>query len=329
MNGTLILSIIFLVIIVFILILAYFLSNRIKKEPREDNIEDYLDEVVDYGGWTDPEPIQEERGYCSIYTFPNQPTTRVEVVDQLQPVSGNPSCMDDDQLSLVKTQTMCEEETCINVDGKVYPRGSSVYRYQACSSLKNCQEVDGSFLSYLVFNFQPGNNLGPPNKCLRTGPQSSATTCTRQTNQLFRIIRGTPVTLVTGKNGPFAKIVNRANGRCLIPSVFPGTEGNSIVEGTCQPNQGYVWWLVPQLRFGVVQTSPQQIVYTDNVRQPPNDLVSYFNSNRALSIQIDSNGEARLLPYVKTCAPGNCPAQTQLVEYTLENYIANSPVVPF
>lgn len=299
MNVPLIIAIVLLVLaIIFVVIIFIFPPSTTTITNTE--IAEFLQTVQRRTGFTEPQRLPGNRGNCSIYTFPGQITEQVGVVDQLAPqsLSSIIDCYDEDQDFLQKTTITCQREgdVCISPNGESVAFGDSVYLYARCiANVQPCSDFDQSYLASLSLNgrcvIKPDLNLQP---------------CSSAKDSIFRITRALPVTLTGNSNGPYVRILNRENGLCLVPSNLSPSSGTSVVQASCEPNSGYTWWFVPELSLSRVVngnvenvTSPPQLVYISSIGPPPENTRDYFSNpnNRALSLQVSSEGRLVLLPF--------------------------------
>lgn len=337
-----ILAIILCVVFVVLIVLGLIFSSRgIRPSVTETEIEEFLSQVDNLGGFTPPVPVSGERGNCYVYTFPSQPILSTELIDGLTPQPiRNVDCLDDDQLALQKTETTCTRtDFCQAPDGTRVGPSEKFVSYSVCGQalIDSCWRENSSSLSLIGLNFQPPTLDRPASATCLTYPSPiSVSPCNPDNkSQLIRVTRAQAVSLVPNSSGPYARLVNRANGRCLIPSRFPPLPETSLIEGECSPNSGYLWWLIPPLSLTIIRdgqnvsvTSPQQIVFTSTVSSPPRNLTDYFSnpSNSSLSIQFDSQSRAVLRPFVRDSAsPEGVRAQTQIFELSLYSYLTSLP----
>lgn len=291
------LLLLFLVVVAFlILIFAFLLRSKPEKIPDKEAIDEFLEVIRRRVGFSKPQAVSTARGKCLDYIFPEALTLNVDKVDSLQPIPSSLilDCLDEDTASLIKVYSTCQEDYCLNFNGERIEKGESIVFYERCANgLLPCYEYDESYLA----------SISVGDSCLKRVEKKvvPAVCSLLDKEQLWRVNRALPFSLIGNSQSPLARIYNRISGKCLVPTIYPPREGTTLEEGDCFPNKGYVWWLIPPVHFTEAEEgflSSPQLVYTENATDFPENLVDYFDRYTPLSVHL-IEGKFILLPYKK------------------------------
>ena len=123
-------------------------------------------------------------------------------------------------------------------------------------------------------NFDPDDFS--QSRCLVANKNDNTVSVTKACNigsseQLFRINRAAAVTLKLLEDGPYARILHRETGKCVIPETVPPVVGTKLILGACNINSGFNWLLSPPVKFDD-KVTPNQIVFTTSKKFPPKNL---------------------------------------------------------
>lgn len=302
-----------IILIVWIIVIVLLRISGVVKptEKASPDIEALISTTRQRTSWSEPQDVPGgSRNQCAVYTFPaigtdqqGTPTLNTNTLNNLIPAPiAAEVCVDPDQVAAKQQVRTClgdgdTGDTCINNEGQVFQKGQDETLYTPCKAPK-CKDT----LSLVALNFQevPNNN-----RCITDlDGEVIATGCDlRDPSQYFRIERADPVTLKENSNGSYAKIQNRENGMCLVPKNLNPVAGTSLTFGPCVPNQGYVWFLAPPVTIDS-STTPQQLVYTSTVAEPPSpsEIKDYIESNVPLSMKFSNPQIVDLQPFAETKA---------------------------
>lgn len=370
---------IILILVIIIVIIVYIIqkiggkqSTNITSGTIESNalIQDFVDQVETIQYWIPTGKPQvgpdQDRNVCALYTFPGR-TVEIQGQTVFEPgipsldpnnlinVTPNPNfiqqCYDPDQIVAQQFIRTCNNpnpgEGCLGTDGNIYKTGESQIYYSLCSQPKRCTDN----LAAIAIQFDPlDSDHIDQIKCFEVqevGDKTNGKDCDISNYlQLFRVGRFNPG-LVSNDNGPYAQIIHRDTGLCLVPDPNVNTPQNktNIVLDTCTPNNGALWWTFPSvvLKGEACDTSdtektcrpPQQLVYTPstNVEIPKsNEELNKFvaqNYNNMFSIQRNSDNDDLELRHFNLGKIGDSDswkANTQIINYNLYNTLYNAPV---
>lgn len=254
--------IILIVILIFLVILIIFSISRTTSPEQPKNtpadIKKFLEEAQERTDFSKPVPIPgNDRSKCLIYTFPsinpNTPgisTYNKEVLDSLTGTESNKlieNCVDNDQVAAFLKQRTCQAEKCEDSEGNKFTKGETQIQYYPCN-IKVCKDQ----LALISINFDP--NDFSVSRCLVANKNDNTVTVTKECNigspeQLFRVNRAAAVSLKPLKDGPYARILHRETGKCVIPETDKPVVGTKLKLGSCDINSGFNWLLSPPVEF--------------------------------------------------------------------------------
>ncbi len=254
--------IILIVIFIFLVVLIIFsIARATSSEPPQNtpaDIRKILEESQERTDFSKPIPIPgNDRSQCLIYTFPSIdpntqgiPTYNKEILDQLtgtEPNKLTDDCIDNDQVAAFLKQRTCQADECEDSEGNKFTKGEIQIQYYPCK-INVCKDQ----LALVSINFDPDNFS--ESRCLVANKNDNTISVTKACNigspeQLFRINRAAAVTLKSLQDGPYARILHRETGKCVVPETDNPVVGTKLKLGECNKNSGFNWLLSPPVKF--------------------------------------------------------------------------------
>lgn len=314
------------------------------------------------------------------FAVPGEPTLNFDVLNSLTPNPVLPSCVDVDQIAAQQVTHTCNFTVlgvtgasavswCYETDGTLASPGTTETFYQNCGndgSSSNIPACAGE-LALVSLNYTqttpgmtcPQGVFPQTSFCIQgTGGTSLALAqCDiSNENQLFRVVRsnpGNPDPNLQSNSGILAQLFDRNNNLCIVPGVT-GSTGNAVagtpaILGTCSPNIGTVWALIPSFsnidgqpvsgtghtgctavgQTGCIAQSPPQMAYIGGITQVPQlrtvtDVINFINNNNIMSLTASSptGGPVFVSPYsFNQLDPTQHLSSSQYINYALYNVI--------
>lgn len=340
-------------IAVIIIFIAFYFLNRwlLSNQARSNNvdIEQFLQDAIPHTGWSIALPVDNSRGQCNLYTFPsemdgntavyNSPTLDLDVLNAMTPATVQPKCVAPNQIvAQLKIRTCVDPDQgyCVSSDGTQYQPGEAEQLYVACKESINTTSSSQQGLGpcigvygQVVLNFDRCETNPDYNVCLElNGTSVNVASCDiGNSKQFFNIRRYTPNTLKFSTTGVFASIQDINTGNCVVANTPVGV-GSTLILGPCAPNNGAVWWLIPAFKQDAKGPEPndvtaQQLVYTTNIMNPPNNIdgIENFltsNPNKVFSMSSTDGQTVTLQPY-STSMYTDTGSNSQIINYEIFN----------
>lgn len=345
-------TIFFIVTIAIVIISVLYLyhpqdnTNNSPPNPIATTPEQQITTMTPISGWGPQTPVNGLQGVCLVYTFGSTITNRdilygnptVDFNTLIFNSSGIPSgstplnpitaskgtnpCVYPDQLSAKLVQHTCESQAsqgyrCVERNGSIASVGQKEEYFVPCP-LPQCTNTL-SFVS-VGFNVEPNT----PIPCIaedRTGiPDVEVLPCQYNPRFLFDITRADDGTLTPNPLGVIAKIQNRESGKCLNVA---GLSANSrVIMTDCTLNGGFNWHIIPPTEFtvdGKTVTTVQQVCYGTG-RYPTKEELFPGNGVNCMALEFN-----RVI-IQRYGVPGLTLDQTQFLDYSLYNILANTSV---
>ncbi len=251
-------------IVIFIFLVGLIIFSILRTTPPEPpkntpaDIKKFLEEAKERTDFSTPVPIPgNDRSKCLIYTFPSitpntpgTPTYNKETLDLLSGTETNKlteDCIDNDQVAAFLKQRTCQADECEDSEGNKFTKGEKQIQYYPCD-IKVCKDQ----LALVSINFDPDDFS--VSRCLVANKNDNTVTVTKACNigspeQLFRINRAAAITLKSLQDGPYARILHRETGKCVIPETSSPVVGTKLILGDCNINSGFNWLLSPPVTF--------------------------------------------------------------------------------
>ena len=268
--------VVLLLLLATIIVFSFLIGFQVVVPVNTSNstlIDDSINEVLKSTGWSDPTPLNTERGLCNLYQTSN---IEVQVVDSLQPIAlissipENLQCDDGFIKALSKQSRVCQLEECIGSDGRLYNQNQVEELYIGCKNFQLCQngrsgvifgfkvnaqgKLDNESANCMYFETVGGDSTfssGPcfPNDILNSG--------------VFLNVDQIPVS-----GGNYVRIRAPATNNCLA------IINKELISEPCTnlDNEGFEWFLNNEL---VQLPFTQEIIEGETICIPTGDQVNF------------------------------------------------------
>lgn len=289
------------------------------------------------GTWTSISAVDGPRGECNMYyTFVDTPAIVDNLTPNLLDDFQNP-CLNGFNMALRKVERECLRETCINNQGQTLNRGDIDFFYESCGNLEPCDEIGRAISS----NFSASQGvISADTQCLVTqsGAQqgiAAVTPCrnignrdaifqveVRQTQDRYPFYNtaynlrpdfeelseqelNTEFNTFSGKTFnnivlEEARIMRLAANECLAPTQLGDI---NFVPCITLPDNGYIWYLTPEIEWSSDVTFPRKFILAADVRNQEAEAVARYTMRIANAFSITYTN---IVPHFLEAVPFRC-----------------------